>query len=197
MTAEADKSRCEGGITYLRTMGLDEYVEVKCEFQCPDDYEGIGTYAGLFDNVVWSPEQEDKCVAELRSRYCPNGRLDLYLEDSGFDLIPVSMLRACKPKVLYVSNSGFRDGFMPGDKRVSNWSDYKEDVIHDPAEANQGDWRLAVNKRRSGLTNEQNILRMSMWSRVRNRHYIQKQALRHGAFRRFSVYVAADAELDM
>jgi len=170
VTAEADAQLCKEGEAYLRTKRVDRYVNLRCGIACDRN-------------------DEQRCFSEFRQQYCAAGKLDVLVVDFSLALPPViyrSVLKACRPRVLFVENSGlqwWKHGMQERDShpeysesRTDSWHHF-EGVLHALAEEGRGPFRLVVDRQSGGFPADD--------------HDLPENA------RRFSVYMAVDDEYDL
>lgn len=186
ITAEAHAGRCNEGAKYLKTHGLDKYVDLHCRVVC-----GSG--------------DEQTCMKEFQSTYCPKGRLDFLALDFSLALPPKvyrSVLTACRPKVLFVENSGlhwWEWGTKESDSHsnyseneTDSWHHYEDLHLHAAAIRGTGDYRLVLDRKRSGFLGDTGA-RDRKW---RSNSGADGMSAKESAEpRTFSVYMSVDIEL--
>eukprot|EP00747_Dinoflagellata_sp_TGD_P171391 gnl/TRDRNA2_/TRDRNA2_205373_c0_seq1.p1 gnl/TRDRNA2_/TRDRNA2_205373_c0~~gnl/TRDRNA2_/TRDRNA2_205373_c0_seq1.p1 ORF type:complete len:329 (-),score=30.33 gnl/TRDRNA2_/TRDRNA2_205373_c0_seq1:10-996(-) len=181
ITAEGNEEYCANGKTLLSKFGLDRHVQLLCKMVCPDSDDKVG------------------CLSEVKRDYCPSGRLDvLFIDPAGpGDTGVWSALEACTPKVIMIANSGITQT-QPA-WGGGTFSRYKDEGIHEPALAGQGNWRIVVNRHLHKFPFESTFARSSLWQQsqtVWRLMWIAAADAKARQFwthpRRFSVYIAAD-----
>merc|ERR1712232_902568 len=141
---------------------------------------GLDKYVDLHCGIVCGSGDEQTCMKEFQSTYCPKGRLDVLAVDFSLALPPKvyrSVLTACRPKVLFVENSGlhwWEWGTNESDSHshyseneTDSWHHYEDLHLHAAAIRGTGDFRLVLDRKLSGFLGDAEAMKHKWISNLR------------------------------